>query len=81
MKRFRTIILIAGILVAGVAFNSVAQDGQRTIITTRVLEKDKPAKDKIKNKIKNKDKHKVRAEKIRTKSFTVKHANKPLRKG
>jgi hypothetical protein len=72
MKNFRTIILIAGILIAGMAFKSVAQgsstNDSKPENKTYTLQHDRQDKHKdhkvhkMKVKPKNKHKHKLKAE-------------------
>jgi sortase (surface protein transpeptidase) len=70
MKKFRTIILIAGILIAGMAFKSVAQvspgNDSKAENETYTLQhdkhKDKHKEHKMKAKPKDKHKHKLKAE-------------------
>jgi hypothetical protein len=70
MKNFRTIILIAGILIAGMAFKSVAQGSSRndskteneTCTLQHDKHKDKRKEHKMKVKPKDKHKHNLKAE-------------------
>jgi hypothetical protein len=66
MNNLKTIILIAGILVAGVAFNSVAQkntENEQPLTTLYSYKQDK-AKHKLAKPYKNHIKHGVKAHKM-----------------
>jgi hypothetical protein len=58
MKGFRTIILITGILIAGLAFNSLAQTAPRKTKSEKTLYAHKAGKHQAKD-AKLKDKHKI----------------------
>jgi Ni/Co efflux regulator RcnB len=79
MKAVKTILLLTGILVAGLAFNSMAQvpEKEKSDKISYAFNDDKHKnKDRHKNKDKNKNKHKNKAHKEKT----AHHANKDKHK-
>jgi hypothetical protein len=74
MNNLKTVILIAGILVAGVAFNSVAQENpeKEQRLTTVYSYKHDKAKHKLSKPHKNHFKHEAKAHKM-NKHFVHRH--------